>query len=220
MAWGLWRIPESELHLLPPVRGVDVLELGCGAARWSAALARRGARPTGLDLSMAQLRAARRELGRVSRVGLVRSAAERIPFRDRSFDLVFCDWGALTFADPHRALPECGRVIRPSGHLVFAAASPIRHVLHDVASDRLRRRLARAYFGLYRIEYSPRDPVEYTLTYGGWIDLFRRAGFTVERLVEPSAAGRPQSKYLSRADQAVAREWPIECLWRLRRNGE
>jgi hypothetical protein len=37
MAWGLWRIPEAGLHVLGDVRDKDVLELGCGAARWSIA---------------------------------------------------------------------------------------------------------------------------------------------------------------------------------------
>ena len=48
MAWGMWRIPEADLHILGEVAGKDVLELGCGAARWSIALAGRGARPVGL----------------------------------------------------------------------------------------------------------------------------------------------------------------------------
>jgi len=38
-----------------PVDGKDVLELGCGAGRWSASLAQRGARVVGLDISMSQL---------------------------------------------------------------------------------------------------------------------------------------------------------------------
>ena len=36
--------------------GARVLELGCGAAQWSIALARRGARPVGLDLSESAIR--------------------------------------------------------------------------------------------------------------------------------------------------------------------
>src|SRR5215207_3088436 len=59
-AWGVWRIPESELRVLGDVAGRDVLELGCGAARWSVALARLGARPVALDVSRRQLEHARR----------------------------------------------------------------------------------------------------------------------------------------------------------------
>jgi hypothetical protein len=44
MAWGIWRIPEAELQVLGEVASKDILELGCGAARWSIALARLGAR--------------------------------------------------------------------------------------------------------------------------------------------------------------------------------
>src|ERR1700681_2564560 len=60
LAWGLWRIPESELNVLGAVVDKDILEFGCGAARWSIALAQRGARPVGLDISPQQLSHARR----------------------------------------------------------------------------------------------------------------------------------------------------------------
>jgi len=33
MAWGMWRIPEGELHGRGEVARKDILELGCGAAR-------------------------------------------------------------------------------------------------------------------------------------------------------------------------------------------
>jgi len=58
-AWGVWQIPEDEIHALGEVAGKDVLELGCGAAQWSIELAGRGARPVGLDLSERQLEHAR-----------------------------------------------------------------------------------------------------------------------------------------------------------------
>src|SRR5947209_10559509 len=55
IAWGMWRIPEAELHILGEVAGKDVLELGCGAARWSIGLVRRGERAVGLDVSLGRL---------------------------------------------------------------------------------------------------------------------------------------------------------------------
>jgi ubiquinone/menaquinone biosynthesis C-methylase UbiE len=72
-----------------------VLELGCGGGQWSIALARRGARALGLDLSIRQLAHARRLAGGASQpVPFVNANAERAPFADESFDIVFCDHGA------------------------------------------------------------------------------------------------------------------------------
>jgi hypothetical protein len=39
LRWGTYGIPESELHVLGPIEGRDILELGCGAAQWSISLA-------------------------------------------------------------------------------------------------------------------------------------------------------------------------------------
>lgn len=67
--WGLWGIPEAELGILGDVAGLDVLELGCGAAQWGICLARAGARVTGIDLSEEQLRRRRPPTSRRSRTG-------------------------------------------------------------------------------------------------------------------------------------------------------
>jgi Methylase involved in ubiquinone/menaquinone biosynthesis len=80
---------------------------------------RRGARAVGLDLSIRQLAHARRLAGEASeRVPFVNANAERTPFADASFDVVFCDHGAMTFADPYphgargRPAPSSGRGVR------------------------------------------------------------------------------------------------------------
>lgn len=209
-------MPERKLRLLGPIRGKRVLELGCGAARWSIALAHRGARPTGLDLSTVQLARAR-DLQRAARVRfpLVRGSAEGLPFRDATFDLVFSDWGAMTFSDPARSVPESSRVLHKGGRFVFATASPFRHVALDVATDRQIRRLLRPYFGTGRVDYEPDAAVEFHPPYGVWIDLFRSSGLRVERLVENRPAPGQRSTYLSPRDVAWGRSWPLEAIWKL-----
>ena len=96
--WGIWQLPESELQVLGDVAGKDVLELGCGAAQWSILLAAQGARCVGFDNSERQLEHAR---AAGADFPLVHGSAESLPFPDGSFDLVFCDHGAMTFADPY-----------------------------------------------------------------------------------------------------------------------
>lgn len=214
--WGLWRLPESSLQLLGPVRGKTILELGCGAARWSIELARRGARPLGLDATRAQLEKAARLIATARvRLPIVQANAERIPFADGRFDAVFCDWGAMTFCDPHRTVPECARVLRPGGLLVFATASPLRYIAFDRKHDRQDRRLLRSYFELGRVPLG--DSVEFQLPYGRWIDLFAQNGFAVEQLLEPQPSAESRSSYLPRHDAAWARKWPLEAIWRVRK---
>ncbi len=65
ITWGVFGIPESSLGTLGEVEGLDVVELGCGTAYVSAWLARRGARPVGVDVTPAQLATARRVPGGV-----------------------------------------------------------------------------------------------------------------------------------------------------------
>ena len=94
--------PESELQVLGDVRGKDMLELGCGGGQWSIALEALGARPVGLDLSREQLRHARQASASVP---LLVADAERLPFANDAFDIVFCDHGAMNFCDPARHAP-------------------------------------------------------------------------------------------------------------------
>ena len=218
MAWGFWRRPERDLGLLGEVRGLRVLELGCGAARFALGIAHRGGRPVGIDASRTQLRAARRALGVERRdVPLVRGDAEALPFRDGSFDLVFGDFGALTFGDPERILPEAARVLRVGGRLVFSQSSPIRFLAQTRTGDRLSARFQRDYFSLGWVHAHDTD--ERARTYAGRVQRFRRSGFAVEGLVEPRPPARARSTYLTASEERWARRWPLESYWSLRREG-
>jgi len=42
---------------------------------------------------------------------LVHASGEAVPFPDASFDIVFCDYGAMTFADPYSTVPEAARLL-------------------------------------------------------------------------------------------------------------
>ena len=218
MAWGMCRLPESQLRLLGDPKGRDTLEVGCGAARWSIGLARRGARAVGLDLSPTQLGHARRLLARSrAKVRLVRGDAERLPFDASTFDVVFSDWGAMTFCDPYRTVPEAARVLRRGGHLVFATSSPFRVVSQQRRTDRMVRRLLVDYFGMHRITYRGGE-VNFTLPYGEWIRLFSSHGLVVESLLETRPPPGATSLYLRPSEIEWARHWPLESIWRVRKD--
>lgn len=215
-AWGVWRTPESELQVLGDVRSRDILEYGCGAAQWSIALASDGARPVAIDLSDGQLAHAHRLMERAGvAFPLVQANGEFLPFADGSFDIVFCDHGAMTFCRPERTVAEVARVLRPGGLLAFCQSSPLRDVCWDHERDRIDARLARDYFGMTRIE----DDIQviYQLPYGEWIRLFRTNGFAVEDLLEIRPGPRARSFYPDYVDRDWARRWPAENIWKVRK---
>jgi SAM-dependent methyltransferase len=214
LAWGTTLIPEAELRVLGDVVGKDILELGCGAAQWSTLLARRGARLTGVDNSERQLEHARRLIAeRGVEVELVHASAESVPLPDASFDVVFCDHGAMSFADPARTVPEAARLLRAGGLLAFSHTSPIRWICYDEEADRETDSLQRPYFGMRRHESY--GAIEYDIGYGEWIRLFRASGLVVEDLLEPQPPEGATSTY--GWDPDWARKWPAECIWRVRK---
>lgn len=216
ITWGIWAIPEADVGLLPDVvDGLDVVELGCGTAYVSAWLARRGARPVGVDPTAAQLATAaalQEEHG--LRFPLVRAAGERVPLRDASFDVAVSEYGAAIWADPYRWIPEAARLLRPGGRLVFLGNGALLMLcVPDEDGVPADTTLKRPYFGMHRFEWPDDQSVEFHLPHGEWIRLLRANGFEVDDLVElrPPEGSTTSYPY---ASIEWARRWPTEEVWK------
>jgi SAM-dependent methyltransferase len=216
--WGIWRIPESELHLLPDdLAGKDAIELGCGTAYVSAWLARRGARPVGIDNSPAQLETARmlqQEFGIEFPLHL--GNAEATLFEDGSFDYAISEYGAALWADPYRWIPEAARILRPGGQLMFITSGVILELtVPDLEADGpAGTTLLRPYLGIYRMSWPDDTSIEFHLPHGELIRVLREARFEIERLVEiqapADAVPDPRWNYVT---PEWARQWPSEEAW-------
>jgi SAM-dependent methyltransferase len=209
LAWGGFRAPESELQVLGEVRGKEMLELGCGGGQWAIALESLGARPVGLDLSRAQLRHARRGSATLP---LLAADAERLPFTDAAFDVVFCDHGAMSFCDPARTLPEIARVLRTGGLLAFCTSTPLLYLTWNTDKDKQSRRLHRSYDDLGLIDFDD-GTFDWVLPPGDWIRLLRAHGFSVEDLIELRPAKDASTTY-EFAPVDWAHRWPAEWIWK------
>jgi SAM-dependent methyltransferase len=173
----------------------------------------------GLDFSANQLAAAGPNMEVAgARFPLVRGNAEELPFADASFDLVFCDHGAMGFTDPTLTVPQVARVVRPGGRFVFSMPTPFIWVTWPMVDGPPGRTLERPYFDTHRMRWDENDPtVEFQLTYGEWIRLFRANGFAVEDLIEL----RPPADAFTAFEEYVtldwARDFPAEHIWKVRK---
>ena len=219
-SWGIWGIPESEARILPDVAGLDTSELGCGTAYVSAWLARRGARPVGVDITHAQLETAR-ELQREHGLAfpLLEANAEAVPLPDASFDLAISEYGAAIWCDPYRWIPEAARLLRPGGWLIFLGNSTLLMLCSPDEEVPADARLVRSHFGgLGRIEWTNDASVEFNLGHGDMIRLLRASGFDVENLVELQAPAGATTRYPFVTSE-WANRWPSEEVWIARRRG-
>lgn len=218
--WGIWGIPESEAQLLPDdLAGKDVIELGCGTGYVSAWLARRGAKPVGIDNSPAQLETARgfqREFG--IDFPLLLGNAEHVPFPTGSFDLAISEYGAAIWADPHKWIPEAARILKPGGELIFLGNSPwVMVCVPDFESEgAATEAFRRPYFGMHRFEWPDSDGVEFNLPTGEWIRLLRSSGFEIEDMIELRPAPDAATNY-DWVSLDWARQWPSEQVWKARK---
>lgn len=218
ITWGMFDVPEAEIGALGEVSGLDVVELGCGTAYFSAWLARRGARPVGVDPTLAQLATAERCQREFDlSFPLIEAAAEAVPLPDASFDLAISEYGASLWADPYRWVPEAARLLRPGGRLVFLTNSVLA-ILCAPDEGRVEERLLRPQFGMYRFEWPAEEGIDFHLAHGDWIRVLRANGFEVEGLIEPRAPDEAVTHaYYDFVTADWARRWPAEEIWQARK---
>jgi phosphatidylethanolamine/phosphatidyl-N-methylethanolamine N-methyltransferase len=125
--------------------GGRILEVGVGTGISLPAYSSRN-RITGIDLSEAMLRKARRRVADLSLTNVEELEvmdAEHLSFPDGSFDVVVATHVISTVPNPDAALDECARVLRPGGEMILvsrigADAGP-RHLVELLLRPVVRR---------------------------------------------------------------------------------
>ncbi len=131
-----WWDPESEfraLHEINPLRlewidkharlaGKSVLDVGCGGGILAEAMARLGARVTGIDLSEKALGVAKLHLheSHLAVAYTLASAEEFAPQHAREFDVVTCMELLEHVPNPASTVGACARLVRPGGQVFFS----------------------------------------------------------------------------------------------------
>ena len=154
-----WWDPQGEfrpLHALNPLRlawidglanlgGKMVLDVGCGGGILSEAMARLGAKVTGIDLSEKALRVAQLHLLESGlAVDYQLSSAEDFsnPNREK-FDAVTCMELLEHVPDPASTIAACARLVKPGGHVFFSTINrnPKSYLLAVIGAEYLLKLL-------------------------------------------------------------------------------
>jgi len=214
------------LALLPPVRGLRGLDVGCGEGSNTRQLAPRGAKMTAVDVAPTFVRHAK-DAERAAPMGIDFRTGDgmKLPFDSGSFDFVTAFMSLMDMPNPELALKEVSRVLRPGGFLQFSILHPCFNPPHrKVVRD--RHGTARAIeIGEYfhstegrvdawwfstlphadRASVAPFRTAIFHRTLSQWFDLLLASGLSVEKLSEPTVdAAAPPSKAAVVEDTRVA----------------
>ncbi len=197
------------LEMLPPVAGLEGLDLGCGEGTNTRAVARLGARMTGLDIAPTFVRHAREmEAREPLGIDYVLRDGQSIDFPDASFDFVTAFMSLMDMADQQSVLKGIERVLRPRGFLQFSILHPcfvpptrknIRNEAgeavavqiadyFDETAGRIERWLFSAIPAEERAGLTPFSIPRFHRTLTSWVSMIVGAGLAIEAFGEPMAS--------------------------------
>ncbi len=197
---------ERELGIIGDVKGLDILEVGCGGGQNSIVLAKWGAKSVvGLDQSEKQLEYARRLAESVNvDVQFVKSDMEDISILgDATFDLIVSMHAMNYASDIQSVFNECARLLRVDGRFVTCMNHPIWLVFGEAMEMNDLSKIV----NYFRNEREIWDWTDYngdsiaTFESTGWrlaqiINGLIIAGFRIEGIFEPKGYTREEIETL------------------------
>lgn len=188
-------------RLLGEVRGLSLLEVGCGTGRHAIRLASRGALVHALDFSPVMLERARRKPGAENVRFQLHDLAAPLPFPEQTFDRVLCALVLDHISDLNSLFSEMRRVCRSSGLVVITAMHPAM--------------MLRGVQARFRDPQSGDEvrPASVPNQLSDYVMAVARAGFAFDHLSE-HAVDEALANRLERARRYVG--WPMLFLMALR----
>jgi demethylmenaquinone methyltransferase/2-methoxy-6-polyprenyl-1,4-benzoquinol methylase len=113
----------------------QVLDVGCGTGFGTEGLLQYTEHVHGLDQSIHQMEKAFEKFGRTDRVNFYRGDAERLPFKDDSFDALWSSGSIEYWPNPVDALEEFRRIVKPGGPVLVVGPNYPRSSVFQRLAD-------------------------------------------------------------------------------------
>ncbi len=193
--YGPYSPGEKELQVIGAVKGLEILELGCGGGHNSIVLAKWGAKNVkGLDQSETQLDYAKRlAKSQNVTVDFIRGNMEDLSeFGNDSYDLIITSHALSYVEHPQKVFMETARVLREKGRIVICVLHPMMIVIWEALKEKSWEKI-RCYFSEERDMWDwENQEREIIASFGSTYFRFEQiinglisAGFSIERIVEP-----------------------------------
>lgn len=194
------------LAMLPDVRGLLGLDIGCGEGHNTRLLVERGARMTGIDIADAFIRHAKEmEESEPQGVSYQVASAVQLPFREDCFDFATGFMSFMDIPEIEWVLLETRRVLKPGGFVQFSIThpcydTPYRRNLRDEQGLTYAYEVGDYFLNLsgeiteWHFSAAPAELVQglppfkvprFTRTLSQWLNLVVDSGFVLERFQEP-----------------------------------
>ncbi len=225
------------LSILPPIVGLEGLDVGCGEGSNTRMLAGLGARMCAVDIAPTFIAHARaQEAANPSGIDFQVGDGMALPFGDASFDFATSFMALMDMPDQHLAFREVARVLRPGAFFQFSILHPCfvpphRKNLRDADGRSRALEVARYFDGTdgeveswwfetvpheERRKVAPFRVPRFHRTLSTWIDFIVDAGLIIEKMAEPRATIEQAEAEPVVADTRVA---PIFLHARVRKPG-
>lgn len=212
------------LKMLPEVKGLTGLDIGCGEGHNTRLVARRGAMLTGIDISETFIHHARtKEAAQPLGITYLTASGQKIEYPDNNFDFCMATMSLMDMPDPVKAMTEAYRVLKPGGFFQFSIGHPCfgtpkwqwqkdekgqRSAL--LCGDYFLRQngnIEQWIFGAAPDEeknkYPPFKIPRFTMILSDWVNHLIKTGFLIEELCEPCPDEATAKQYPEIADAAI-----------------
>jgi SAM-dependent methyltransferase len=174
------------LSLLPDVKGMHVLDAGCGPGFYTEILLDRGATVTAIDVSPKMIQFAKQRVG--NRATIRRANLEEpLDFiTNRSVDLVFSSLVLDYVNDWESLFTEFSRILIDDGYFLFSTEHPFSKFSHDKYPDietLAENYHEKEYMELYWSSHQVLVP-SYRRPLGMFFECLGKAGLCFEKLIE------------------------------------